>query len=199
MLKRLLLATAIGVALSVVLVFWVLPGYLPDSTDEPVRDFSAVGGDFSLETLDGPLERADFEGQVVMLFFGFTHCPDYCLASLATQRQVLSALEEHEQGQVRGLFVSVDPERDDLATLAEYTDFFHPDIIGATGSKSAIDAMTEQFYATYYFVDTPDSELDYLVEHTTRTYLLGKDGQVVDLFTHDEPYTRILSRIREVL
>ena len=195
--KKLLVLLAAFALSSFVFVVWILPAYLPEP--EPEMDYSAIGGDFELESLEGPVSRADFEGQVVMLFFGFTHCPDYCLASLATKRQVLAELSDEELSQVRGLFVSVDPERDDLETLAEYTDFFHPNIIGATSSKDVIDDMTGKFFAAYHFVDTPDSDLEYLVEHTTRTYLLGPDGEVAGLFSYDDPYTAILARVRELL
>lgn len=195
--KKLLGLLAAFALASVVFVVWILPAYLPEP--EPERDYSAIGGDFELESSNGPLSRSDFEGQVVMLFFGFTHCPDYCIASLATKRQVLAELSDEELEKVRGLFVSVDPDRDDLETLDEYTEFFHPNIIGATGSKDVIDEMTGKFFATYYFVETPDSELDYLVEHTTRTYLLGPDGEVAGLFSYDDPYTDILARIRELI
>ncbi|MCH8550350.1 MAG: SCO family protein [Natronospirillum sp.] len=195
--KKLLVMAAAFSAFSLVFIYFILPAYMPEP--EPERDFSAVGGDFQLETLDGPISRDDFAGQAVMLFFGFTHCPDYCLASLATKRQVLAELSDEELERVSGLFVSVDPDRDDLETLAEYTDFFHPRIVGATSSKSVIDEMTGKFFATYYFVDTPDSDLEYLVEHTTRTYLLGPDGQVADIFSYDDPYTAILARIRQLI
>lgn len=195
--KKAVLSTISVLALGAISYFWILPSYLPEP--EPKRDYSAIGGDFTLNTIDGPISRDDFAGQVVMLFFGFTYCPDYCLSSLATKRQVLHELTSAEQEQVRGLFVSVDPARDDLATLAEYTKFFHPNIVGATAEIEVVQAMADKFFASFYFVETPDSELEYLVEHSTRTYVLGPDGQVAGLFSYDAAYTEMLQRIRELL
>ena len=195
--KKAFLSSLLILALGLIGYIWVLPSYLPEPA--PARDYSAIGGDFTLNTIDGPIHRDDFAGQVVMLFFGFTHCPDYCLASLATKRQVLHALTPAELERVRGLFVSVDPARDDLATLAEYTAFFHPNIVGATSDLAEVTAMADQFFAAFHYIETPDSELDYLVEHTTRTYILGTDGIVAGLFTHEASYTDILQRIKELL
>ncbi len=195
--KKALISSFFLIVLGVIGYIWVLPSYLPEPP--PARDYSAIGGDFTLNTVDGPVSRDDFTGQVVMLFFGFTHCPDYCLSSLATKRQVLHELTPEERERVRGLFVSVDPARDDLNTLAEYTAFFHPNIIGATSELPVVQAMADQFFASFYYVDTPDSELEYLVEHTTRTYILGPDGKVAGLFSYDASYQDILQRIRELL
>lgn len=197
--KRMVLVNGVMIVVAaLVFVYWVLPGYLPD-TPEQETQYGSLGGDFELTSIDGPVSLSDFEGEAVLLFFGFTHCPDYCLAALAVQRQVLSELPEDYQGRVTSLFVSVDPDRDDLQTLADYTDFFHEDIIGVTGPKDDIDRITAMYGASYSFVDLEDSELEYTVEHSTRTYLIGPDGKVRDLFEHDAPYTQVVERIQEVL
>ena len=198
-LKRMLLVNgAMIVVAALVFVFWILPSYMPDEPEQGTQ-YGSLGGDFELTSIDGPVSLSDYEGDVVLLFFGFTHCPDYCLASLATKRQALSALPDDYQGRVTGLFVSVDPDRDDVQTLADYTEFFHQDIIGITGPKADIDRITAMYGASYHFVDLEDSELEYTVEHSTRTYLIGPDGKVKDLFNFDTPYTEMVERIQDVL
>lgn len=192
------LAAVAAVVVAANLVYWVFPDYLPGGPDTE-SPYGTLGGDFQLESLDGPVALSDFEGQAVMLFFGFTHCPDYCLASLAVKRQVLAQLPDHLEGRVKGLFVSVDPDRDDVQTLAEYTEFFHEDIIGVTGPKEDIDRITGMYGAAYHFEELPDSDLEYTVEHTTRTYLIGPQGTVMDLFSYNTPYTEMLERINEIL
>ena len=95
-----------------------------------------LGGDFTLPTSTGDLTLSDFRGQAVMLFFGYTSCPDVCPANMATMRQVLNNLSPELNGKVKGLFVTVDPERDSLAHVASYAAFFHADIAAAGGSKA---------------------------------------------------------------
>ena len=198
--KSVLTIGAAALTATAAIAFWVLPSYLTD--DEPtggIDRYGTLGGEFTLTSIDGPVSLSDFEGEAVLLFFGFTHCPDYCLASLAVKRQALAALPEEYRGRVTGLFVSVDPDRDDVQTLADYTDFFHEDIIGITGDKATIDDVIRRYGGTYNFVDLPDSELDYTVEHSTYTYLIGPDGDVRGLFNFDTPYTDMVQRIQEIL
>lgn len=195
--KKSLMAGTSLAALALVAGIWFLPGFLSDDTPDPDR-YSGLGGDFQLESLNGPVSLSDFSGDVVLLFFGYTHCPDYCLASMATMRQVLSELPENQQGRVQGLFISVDPDRDDVQTLHEYTQFFHADITGATGPKATIDELVSQYATSYRFVDS-DSELDYLVEHGTRTYVLNPDGKIVEIVPHEAPYTEYLTLIDRML
>ncbi|MFY0663064.1 MAG: SCO family protein [Natronospirillum sp.] len=160
--------------------------------------YSHLGGDFELNSLQGPVSLSDFEGKAVMLFFGFTNCPDVCPTSMAVMRQVFAALPEQQQNRVQGIFISVDPDRDDLERLDDYTQFFHPNIVGITGSKEQIDAVTRQYAASYFFEES-DSAMGYMVQHTARTYVIDPQGVIVDLVGEDEPYTTLLTKVRALL
>lgn len=196
--KRVFALSAAGVAALLIVSFWIVPGYLTAPPEDDGR-YDTIGGDFTLNSIDGPVSLSDFEGEAVLLFFGFTHCPDYCLASLAVKRQALSALPAEYQDRVTGLFISVDPDRDTVEVLADYTDFFHDRIIGITGDKDTIDDVVGRYAAHYQFEPLPDSELEYTVEHSTRTYLIGPDGRIRELFNYDTPYTEIVQRVQEIL
>ena len=153
-----------------------------------------LGGDFTLPTSTGDLTLSDFRGQAVMLFFGYTSCPDVCPANMATMRQVLNNLSPELNGKVKGLFVTVDPERDSLAHVASYAAFFHADIAAAGGSKAQIDQVVAQ-YGAFYQKEASESAMGYLVNHTAATYLIDPQGQIAGLIRHDESYRDILNKL----
>jgi protein SCO1/2 len=124
-----------------------------------------------------PLTEQALRGQVVALFFGFTHCPDYCPATLQRLAQALSLLPEEQRDQVEVLFVSVDPERDTPAHLKKYTSFFGDNITGATGDMDELRALTKRYRTTFSY-DKPDEDGDYLVSHGLAIYVFDRQGNV---------------------
>eukprot|EP00494_Astrolonche_serrata_P015960 UN16118 len=90
-----------------------------------------LGGDFTLQSREGPVTRDQFQGQVILMFFGFTSCPDVCPTALADISRVFNQLEEDELEQVGALFISLDPERDNFELLNKYTGYFHDRILGS--------------------------------------------------------------------
>lgn len=133
--------------------------------------------DFQLQDEHGqPFRLSDQQGRVVLLFFGYTSCPDVCPTTLASWRQVHEALGADAE-RVRFVFVTVDPERDTTERLALHVDAFHPDIIGLTGSQEELKAVYEIF-DVFYEVDTSSqSALGYLVSHTATTFVIDPEGQ----------------------
>ncbi len=147
--------------------------------EQPPLAGAAIGAEFTLTGEDGdPVSWSDFDGQYRTLYFGYTYCPDVC--PVDTQR-AMAGLKAFEQAnpelgaQIQPLFVSVDPARDTPAVLAEFTDSFHPRLVGMTGTKEQIDAVTEAF-AAVYSIEEPNEAGGYLVGHTNITYLFGPDG-----------------------
>ena len=119
------------------------------SPDEPPRPYSNMGGDFTLSSVSGPVSLSDFEDKAVLVFFGYTHCPDVCPTELVRMGHVLNNLTASEREQVRGLFVSIDPARDTLQRITEYVNFFHPSIIGLTGTNEQIHQVAQQYFVLY--------------------------------------------------
>jgi len=145
-----------------------------------------VVADFALETADGePFSMADLNGHWNLLFFGFTNCPDVCpdtLAMLDQSMQQLTLMRRETLPQV--IFVSVDPERDQGESLADYVSWFNSDFIGVTGPEPQLVALTRQL-GVAYFRETPDEETGfYNVDHSASVILVDPEGHLVGRFAH---------------
>ncbi len=157
-----------------------------------------TGGDFVLRSADGPVDIRALRGKVLLIYFGYTHCPDVCPASLAAGAQALNALSAEERAKVRLIMVSVDPERDTPARLKEYTAYFHPEMIGVTGSPEEIAAIAKDYGAGYIRQPTrPDGS--YAVDHTTRTYAVAPDGKLAVALELNAPADKYLETVRGLL
>lgn len=156
------------------------------------------GGDFELTAHDGrPFRLSDARGKVVLLFFGYTSCPDICPMTLAAIKRVEERLGPRRD-RLLTVFVSVDPERDTPAALKDYLGHFGLNAVAVTGPPSALDPVVSQYKAFYELV-TSDTAMDYLVDHTTTLYLIDRQGKVRYLFGHGDPPERILEGVELLL
>lgn len=132
---------------------------------------------FTLTDEHGQTVHADrFHGKVKLLYFGYTHCPDVCPLTLATVGRVLKTLGD-KAGQVRVLFVSVDPKRDTPQALATYTEAFGPQFVGLTGSQSALKSLSKRYRVSYSY-EKPDARGDYVVNHSSAIFVFDRDGKI---------------------
>lgn len=191
------------IAVLVLTLVWVLFFWNPVS--DPVikhetLDLSATptGGDFTVEVLNKDLSLQDLRGKVVVLYFGYTQCPDICPTSLALLTQALSQMSEDELSGMQSIFISVDPERDNTARLDDYTKYFHKNIIGATAEQSEIDKITKLYGASYRIVES-DSAMGYIVDHSSYTYIIDKQGKLRHTLSHGTAPNKILEALRELL
>lgn len=159
---------------------------------------SGPGGDFILQSAGGPVALRDFKGKVVLLYFGYTSCPDICPTSLGFTSQALSALDPAELGRVQMLFVTVDPERDTLNKLKSYTAYFHPNIMGLSGTPEAI-AKTAKLYGAAYAKQNTGSAGGYVVDHSAYTYVIAPDGHLFKTLNHGTPPSQVVEAIRAAL
>jgi protein SCO1/2 len=164
----------------------------------PIPAAPPTGGDFQLDTAQGPVALQDFRGKVVLLYFGYTFCPDICPTSLLATAAALRALNPAELAQVQTIFVSVDPERDTVKQLADYVRFFHPSIIGATGAPDRIAEIAGR-YGVSYVIQKPDANHNYVVDHSALTYLIDTDGRLVATLPHAAPAEQTLAAVRGLL
>lgn len=181
------------------LLVWLLFFWNPDPAPRQTPPLQAsAAADFKLDSLQGPLRLDDFRGKVVVLYFGYTFCPDICPTSLALLAQALSSLEDKQLNQVQGIFISVDPARDTPERLAEYARFFHPSLLGATASPDSI-AQLAKAYEVGYVLQAPDGEGNYAVDHTSVTYLVDTEGRLAARLPHETPPAEIAAAIRRLL
>lgn len=186
----LLLAAVLGLAL-----FWQ-----PEIPEIPLpRAAAPAGGDFVLQSADGPVDLRSFRGRLTLIYFGYTYCPDVCPTSLAATSEGLKRLSPEEASKVAMLFVSVDPERDTPARLKEYAQFFHPGIVGVTGQPEELATIARRYGAFYARQAVATAGDGYVVDHTSDTYVVGPDGRLLGKIGHATPPDEVVTIIRNYL
>ena len=204
--NRTLLFATIGVLLAVLVwlaFFWspegsTLPGAGHSVSSEALANKPPAGGDFVLQGPEGPIALADFRGKVVFLYFGYTFCPDVCPTALSLLAQALSGLTPDELERAQGMFVSVDPERDTMEVLKAYPPFFHPKIVGVTGSAEQVAQVAKQYGASY-MKQKPDGDAPYSVDHSSFTYLIDTQGKLAAVLPHGTQPQEIVDQVRTLL
>jgi protein SCO1/2 len=193
--QRFLLAVAIALGALVLglALFWN-PGQSP----APSAPSVPAGGDFTLQSAHGPVSLKDYRGRVVLLTFGYTSCPDICPTSLAATAEALKLLTPEEARRVAVLFISVDPERDTPARLKEYVAFFHPGLLGVTGSPTEVAEVAGR-YGVYYARHQGGTAAGYVVDHNSDNYLIGPDGGLKGRIPHAAAPELTVAEIRKHL
>ncbi len=192
-----LLATlAIITATAIAFVVTATP---PDRPMVRTTGEATVGGPFSMVDHNGvPVTEESFKGKVLVLYFGFTYCPDVCPTQLLALSDALERLGD-KGSDVAPVFVSVDPERDTPEVLKDYVTNFHPSMVGLTGSVEQVAAMADAFYVTYYKVKNVDTAAEYLMDHTSIVYVMGRDGKYLTHFTHATPPKQMAETLKQFL
>ena len=148
-----------------------------------------------------PFSLSSLRGDVVLVAFGYTSCPDVCPTTLSSWAAALKALSPDERARVRGVFISVDPDRDSAAHVAQYAAYFDANLVGATGTRAQIDAAAKSFGAFYEVHTKPgvDAGVDYLVDHAVFTWLVAPDGRIVARLPHAADVDVTVGAIRRFL
>jgi cytochrome oxidase Cu insertion factor (SCO1/SenC/PrrC family) len=157
-----------------------------------------IGGPFALIDHTGkPRTDADFRGKLLLVYFGFTYCPDVCPTDLQNIGLALDKLGAAGDA-VQPLFITVDPDRDTVAHLADYVPMFHPRLIGLTGDASAIHKAAEA-YRVYYAKVPNEAGTDYTVDHSAFIYVVGARGEYLGFFPPGTTPERIAEGLRPKL
>jgi protein SCO1/2 len=151
-----------------------------------------------LRSSQGSLPLADLRDKVIVLSFGYTHCPDVCPANLAAGAQALTRLTPAERAQVRLVMVAVDPARDTPESLSQYLAFFHPDMRGLRAEPAALARIAHAFQAIY-IARAPGAAGEYAVDHSAQSWLLDRQGGVVRVLDFGTPPEAIVAAIRQTL
>ena len=171
----------------------------PLSSPPPLENL--FGGPFSLTDHNGrAVTDATFRGRFTLLYFGYTFCPDLCPTNLLTMAEALESLGVDAE-RVQPLFVTVDPERDDLPALKDYMAHFGPRFLALRGTPAQTRAVLKAWRIHRRKVPSEagaDAD-DYLVDHATLTFLMGPDGKFRTLFPHDTPAAKMAATLRRYL
>jgi protein SCO1/2 len=160
--------------------------------------YAALGSNLALTDHDGnPLRLSDLHGKVVMMFFGYTYCPDICPTTLFSMAQANTLLKK-DGDSITGVFITIDPERDSVDRLREYVTYYDPGFIGLTGSSEQLARVAKDFGAAFEKGElTADG--GYLMGHTTFGYLLDRQGKVARLLQATDPPEVIAAAARSLL
>ena len=192
--KYLLLIAALLIATG--LVMWLANQGIMNTSSLPV--LADIGTDFELTAADGARIRLkDYRDRIVIVFFGYTSCPDVCPTGLYTLKQVMDKLGK-DSGQVQVLLITVDPERDSAERLREYVGHFHPGFIGLTGTLKEITGVANA-YLTEFRKEPPLPGGGYQVSHSAFFYLLDRQGRVRALHDPTSTPAQIAADVRSLL
>ncbi len=158
------------------------------------------GGGFELVDHSGnTVSDQDFTGRYMLIYFGYTFCPDICPTGLSTMATALDLLEKDASG-IQPLFVTIDPERDTPAVLKDYVAAFHPRLVGLSGSEAQVASVAKKYRIHRSKVLEADKPRDeYLVNHSSLTYLMGPDGSFLTIFPHGTKAEFMVTAVRKYL
>ena len=160
--------------------------------------YENFGGDFSLTGPEGKtVSLEDFRNKVVLIYFGYTFCPDVCPITLSNLKLLMLDLGEKAED-VQVIFISIDPERDTFQKLKDYVPYFHPTFIGLTGSEAEIAALAKK-YQTFYLKQKVESEAGYLMAHTDVVILVDQNGRYRGRYKSKYDLDKLTTDIRWLL
>lgn len=155
-----------------------------------------IGGAFALRDQTGKVRTdADFRGQLMLVYFGFTYCPDICPTDLQAIGLAMDQLGA-DANQVQPLFVTLDPDRDTVEHLAQYVTLFHPRLLGLTGSINDVSQAADGYRVYYKRVSTGPKPDDYTVDHSAFIYLIDRDGKYLGFFPPGTDAAKMVGMIR---
>lgn len=147
----------------------------------PMAAMMPTNSNFNLMNDQGrPVTNRSWPGKYLLVYFGYTHCPDICPTTLATMAQSMQALGKTAR-EVQPLFITIDPARDTSAVMRQYTKLFSSDLVGLTGSASAIHAAAANYGVHYALEGKAADAQSYEMSHTANVYLVAPDGAIADV------------------
>ena len=173
---------SLALAGSIAAGYWIVSGGRIAAQESAA---SLIGGPFTLTDETGAaLSNEDLTGHYMLVFFGYTYCPDFCPTTLTVMTQALDMLDPKVAEQVEPVFITIDPERDTAKALGEYSQHFHDKIHFLTGTPEQIAEVATAYRVFYQKVESEEYR-DYVMDHSTITYLMGPDGRYVSHFGFD--------------
>jgi cytochrome oxidase Cu insertion factor (SCO1/SenC/PrrC family) len=175
---------------------------MQSTSSQPVKTTGTanIGGPFTLvDHFNKTVTDADFRGRYMLIFFGYTYCPDVCPTTLTEISDALELLGK-DAADIAPIFITVDPERDKPEHMKDYVKHFHPKIIGMSGSVEQVKNVAGVYRVFFQKAREKDADPDdYLMNHSSTTYLMGKDGKFITHFSHGTSAKDIAAKIKSSL
>ncbi|WP_085906216.1 SCO family protein [Kiloniella majae] len=161
-----------------------------------------IGGPFNMVDHTGKaVTEKDFLGKYMLIYFGYTYCPDVCPTSLTLLSGAMDILEEKDPElakQITPVFITVDPERDTVSAMKDYVENFYPTMVGLTGTTDQISAAAKAYRVFYQKTESEESN-EYLMDHSSITYLIGPDGLYAKHYGHGTESDKMAASLIEIL
>jgi protein SCO1/2 len=172
----------------------------PTGPEVATTGTALIGGPFTLVGRDGkPVTDQAFRGKYMLVFFGFTHCPDICPAELQVMTDALDELGP-KASEIFPIFITLDPDRDTPPVVTGYVTNFSPRFVGLTGSPEQIAEAAKAYRVTYSkFQEDETKPGDYSIDHSALVYLMGKDGEYLTHFAYGTPAAKMAETLRRYL
>ena len=143
--------------------------------------------------------QANYDNTLKLIYFGFTFCPDVCPNQLSVMGEAFDLLDPDSAKAITPLFISLDPERDTPAIVKEYSDYFHPQLIGLTGTQDQVQQVANRFKVYFAKVKDPESSADYTIDHSSIVFLMGRDNHYLKAFTFRDTPETIAAAIQQAV
>lgn len=181
-LLRIAAASVLALAVSAGIAWWQVNN-ASTMVANATKSAVPIGGPFTMTDQTGKtVTDADYRGKYLLVYFGYTYCPDVCPTELGVMTQALDLLGRQSVN-VQPVFVSVDPERDTVAHLKDYVALFHPTLVGLTGTADQVRDMARAYRVYYAKAPQKDAKPDeYLMDHSSFIYLMGPNGNFVGAY-----------------
>ncbi|NPA72648.1 MAG: SCO family protein [Gammaproteobacteria bacterium] len=202
--KSLLSIFLLGILLGLIYLFLPVDQKTQDSDKHAshtqlITSDKPIGGEFTLSSSTGEHALAEYQGKLVLIYFGYTYCPDICPTNLGNLSVAYQGLTQDEKEQLKILFISVDPERDTVDRLQTYANYFDAGITGLTGTPETLQEITQRYGVVYARVDDPNNGTNYAVDHSAFTYVVDQAGRLQTQLPHATTPDQFTKVIRQYL
>ncbi|MCH2036980.1 MAG: SCO family protein [Rickettsiales bacterium] len=202
--SSLIVGIILVISISVATYFTFTMPQQQQTTTSTVSDASvSIGGAFELTNHQNEtVSSQDFIGKYMLVYFGFTRCPDVCPTDMAVMTEALNALDQKALEKVQPIFITIDPERDTPDMVNEFVGNFHPNFVGLTGEKTVVDEVVKQYrvYTEKLESQEPAQENNYMMNHSAFIYLMDRRGNYFTHFSSQQATsTEIAQKLKSIL
>ena len=198
MIKKIILLSLFLLLIFSSIYFFLNKDFYQNTTVQKIENQDALtGGHFKLIKQDGTVFDSEISNKLMLIYFGFTYCPDVCPTTLIKMADVIDRLGD-DALQVNSIFISVDPERDNVEVVNDYVSAFHNQIIGLTGNKEQISNVARD-WGVYYQKEFFDGAEEYTVNHLDIIFLANANGEFIDFFPPKIQSALIVEKVRNLI